>query len=255
MAFRANPPNLAQAATQLIPRGELLASLNRATAAKVTLISAPAGSGKTSLLRAWADGPGQSYRLAVVQVRRDQQDTQQFWLAVLSAIRQASSTPGEGAQLAATPDFNEAGIGERVLSELAEHRDRTFLIIDDLHELTSPEALTQLTRLLQSLPQHVHAILATRRDLRLRLHKLRLAGELAEIRAADLRFTQRETSEFLDGAPGITLPEAQAAKLCQRTEGWLPGWPLAAMSLATSPDRERFVAEFSGSSRTVAEYL
>ena len=219
MAFRANPPNLAQAATQLIPRGELLASLNRATAAKVTLISAPAGSGKTSLLRAWADGPGQSYRLAVVQVRRDQQDTQQFWLAVLSAIRQASGTPGEGTQLAATPDFNEAGIGERVLSELAEHRDRTFLIIDDLHELTSPQALTQLTRLLQNLPQHVHAILATRRDLQLRLHKLRLAGELAEIRAADLRFTQRETSEFL-AASGITLSEAQATKLYQRTEGW-----------------------------------
>ncbi|HTA09559.1 MAG TPA: LuxR C-terminal-related transcriptional regulator [Streptosporangiaceae bacterium] len=254
MAFRANPPKLAQAATQLIPRGELLASLDRATAAKVTVISAPAGSGKTSLLRAWADGPGQSYRLAVVQVRRDQQDTQQFWLAVLSAIRQASSAPGEGAQLAATPDFNDAGIGERVLSELAEHRDRTFLIIDDLHELTSPEALSQLTLLLQNLPQHVHAILATRRDLRLRLHQLRLAGELAEIRAADLRFTQRETSEFLD-ASGITLSEAQAAKLHQRTEGWAAGLRLAAMSLATSPDRESFVAEFSGSSRTVAEYL
>jgi LuxR family maltose regulon positive regulatory protein len=238
----------------LIPRGELLASLDRATAAKVTVISAPAGSGKTSLLRAWADGPGQSYRLAVVQVRRDQQDTQQFWLAVLSAIRQASSAPGEGAQLAATPDFNDAGIGERVLSELAEHRDRTFLIIDDLHELTSPEALSQLTLLLQNLPQHVHAILATRRDLRLRLHQLRLAGELAEIRAADLRFTQRETSEFLD-ASGITLSEAQAAKLHQRTEGWAAGLRLAAMSLATSPDRESFVAEFSGSSRTVAEYL
>jgi len=218
------------------------------------VISAPAGSGKTSLLRAWADGPGQSYRLAVVQVRRDQQDTQQFWLAVLSAIRQASSAPGEGAQLAATPDFNDAGIGERVLSELAEHRDRTFLIIDDLHELTSPEALSQLTLLLQNLPQHVHAILATRRDLRLRLHQLRLAGELAEIRAADLRFTQRETSEFLD-ASGITLSEAQAAKLHQRTEGWAAGLRLAAMSLATSPDRESFVAEFSGSSRTVAEYL
>ena len=211
MAFRANPPKLAQAATQLIQRADLLASLDRATAAKVTLISAPAGSGKTSLLRAWADGPGQPYRLAVVQVRRDQQDSQQFWLAVLSAIRQASGAAGEGEPLAATPDFNEAAIGERVLSELVEHRDRTFLVIDDLHELTSPEALTQLTVLLQKLPPHLHAILATRRDLRLRLHKLRLAGELAEIRAADLRFTQRETSEFLD-ASGIALSEAQARR-------------------------------------------
>jgi LuxR family transcriptional regulator, maltose regulon positive regulatory protein len=228
--------------------------MDRATAAKVTLISAPAGSGKTSLLRAWADGPGQPYRLAVVQVRRDQQDSQQFWLAVLGAIRAASGTPGEGKQLAATPDFNEAAIGERVLTELAEHRDRTFLVIDDLHELTSPEALTQLTRLLEKFPQHVHAILATRRDLPLRLHKLRLAGGLAEIRAADLRFTQRETREFL-AASGIALSEAGVAKLHQRTEGWAAGLRLAAISLASSPDPERFVAEFSGSSRTVAEYL
>src|SRR6202161_3720476 len=107
------------AAPRLIQRGELLASLDRATEAKVTIISAPAGSGKTSLLRAWADGPGQQYRLAVVKVQRDQQDSQQFWLAVLSAIRQATCTPGEGEQLAATPDFNVSAIGERVLSELA----------------------------------------------------------------------------------------------------------------------------------------
>jgi LuxR family maltose regulon positive regulatory protein len=189
-----------------------------------------------------------------MQVRRDQQDSQQFWLAVLSAIRHASGTPGEGEQLAATPDFNEAAIGERVLSELAEHRDRTFLVIDDLHELTSPETLMQLTRLLEKLPPHVHAILATRRDLPLRLHKLRLAGELAEIRAADLRFTERETRQFLETS-GIAMSDAGAAKLHQRTEGWAAGLRLAAISLASSPDPERFVAEFSGSSRTVAEYL
>jgi LuxR family maltose regulon positive regulatory protein len=254
VAFRTNIPKPAQAAPRLIQRGELLASLDRATTAKVTLISAPAGSGKTSLLRAWAEGAGQPYRLAVVQVRRDQRDSQQFWLAVLSAIRAASGTPGEGEQLAATPDFNEAAISERVLSELAAHHDRTFLVIDDLHELTSAEAFMQLTRLLEKLPQHVHAILATRRDLPLRLHKLRLAGELADIRAADLRFTERETHQFLANS-GIALSEAGVAKLHQRTEGWAAGLRLAAISLASSPDPERFVAEFSGSSRTVAEYL
>src|SRR6202046_2812436 len=177
VAFRTDPPEAAQAATRLIQRGDLLSSLDRATAAKVTLISAPAGSGKTSLLRAWADGPGQGYRLAVVPVRRDQQDTQQFCLPVLAAIRQVPGGPGDGEQLAATPDFNETAIAERVLSELTAHHDRTFLVIDDLHELTSPEALMQLTRLLEELPEHVHAILATRRDLPLRLHQLRLAGD------------------------------------------------------------------------------
>ena len=116
------------------------------------------------------------------------------------------------------------------------------------------EALAQLTRLLTSLPPNAHAILTTRRDLRLRLHQLRLTGELAEIRAADLRFTERETRELLD-ASGITLSEAGAALLHQRTEGWAAGLRLAAISLAGHPDPERFVAEFSGSDRMVTEYL
>jgi LuxR family transcriptional regulator, maltose regulon positive regulatory protein len=194
------------------------------------------------------------HRLAVVQVQRDQRDSQQFWIAVLSAIRQAYGMSGEGEQLAATPDFNQGAIVDRVLAALTGHRDHTFLIIDDLHELNSQEALTELTRLLERLPEHVHAILATRRNLPLRLHKLRLAGDLAEIRTGDLRFTRRETREFLEAA-GIELSEAGAAKLHHRTEGWAAGLRLAAISLASSPDPERFVAEFSGSSRTVAEYL
>jgi LuxR family maltose regulon positive regulatory protein len=254
VVFTADHRNPGPAAPRLIQRGELLASLDRAAQAKVTLISAPAGSGKTSLLRAWADGPGQPNRLAVVQVQRDQQDSQQFWLAVLGAIRKAHGTPGEDEQLAATPGFSPGAIADRVLAELAEHRDRTFLVIDDLHELTSPEGLAQLTRLLEKLPPHVHAILTSRRSLPLRLHKLRLAGDLAEIRTADLRFTQRETREFLE-ASGIVLSEAGAAQLHQRTEGWAAGLRLAVISLAGRPDPERFVAEFSGSNRTVAEYL
>jgi LuxR family transcriptional regulator, maltose regulon positive regulatory protein len=97
-------------------------------------------------------------------------------------------------------------------------------------------------------------MLTTRHDLPLRLHQLRLAGELAEIRVADLRFTERETRMLLE-ASGITLSEAGAALLHQRTEGWAAGLRLAVTSLAGHPDPERFVAEFSGSDRTVAEYL
>ena len=220
----------------------------------MTIISAPAGSGKTSLLRAWADRPGQSHRLAVVQVERNQQDAQQFWFALLDAVRHASGAAGCAGPPAATPDFNGPAMVDRVLSELADHRGRVILVIDDLHELNSPEALAQLTRLLTNLPPDAHAMLATRRDLRLRLHQLRLGGELAEIRAADLRFSERETRELL-AASGIALPDAGAALLHQRTEGWAAGLRLAAISLADHPDPERFVAEFSGSNRTVAEYL
>lgn len=245
---------MAPATPQLIDRGDLLAALDRAAAKKVTIISAPAGSGKTSLLRAWAGRPGQPHRLAVMQMQHDQHDAQQFWLALLNAVRQASATTSRAEPPAATPSFNGRAMVDRVLSELADARDGITLVIDDLHELNSPEALVQLTRLLANLPPNVHAVLATRRDLRLRLHRLRLAGELAELRAADLRFTERETRELLD-ASGIALSEDGAALLHQRTEGWAAGLRLAAISLAGHPDPERFVAEFSGSDRTVAEYL
>jgi LuxR family transcriptional regulator, maltose regulon positive regulatory protein len=245
---------VARTTPRLIDRGDLLAALDRASARKVTIISAPAGSGKTSLLRAWADRPGQRHRLAVVQVRRDQHDAQDFWLALLGAVRHASG-PASGAEPPApTVDFNGQTMADRVLAELADHRGRLVLVIDDLHELNAPDALTQLTRLLTNLPPDVHAVLATRRDLRLHLHQLRLAGELAEIRAAELRFTERETRELL-AASGIALSEAGTALLHQRAEGWAAGLRLAALSLAGHPDPERFVQEFSGTSRTVAEYL
>jgi LuxR family transcriptional regulator, maltose regulon positive regulatory protein len=141
-----------------------------------------------------------------------------------------------------------------VLSALADARGDLTLVIDDLHELTSSAALAQLTRLLTNLPPGVHAILSTRHDLRLRLHQLRLAGELAEIRTADLRFSERETRKLLD-VSGIALSDAGAALLHQRTEGWAAGPRPTALSLADHPDPERFVVEFSGSDHTVAEYL
>jgi len=231
-----------------------VAALDRAVAGKVTIISAPAGSGKTSLLRAWADRPGQPRRLAVMQVQRDQQDAQQFWLALLDAIRHATGANSGAEPPAGTPDFNAQAMVDRVLSELADAHGGLTLVVDDLHQLHSPGALAQLTRLLTSLPPNVHAILTTRHDVPLRLHQLRLAGELAEIRAADLRFTERETRELLD-TEGIALSDSAAALLRQRTEGWAAGLRLAAISLVGHPDPERFVAEFSGSDRTVAEYL
>jgi LuxR family maltose regulon positive regulatory protein len=239
---------------RIIVRGDLLAALDRAAARKVTIISAPAGSGKTSLLRAWADYADRTHRIAFVPVRRDQEDAQEFWLALLDAVRHTSSTTSDTEPPTAAPDCNVRAVADRVLSELADPNGRITVVIDDLHELNAPGALAQLTRLLANLPPNAHVILATRRDLRLGLHQLRLAGELAEIRAADLRFSERETRELLE-ASGTALSGADAALLYQRTEGWAAGLRLAAILLAGHPDPERFVAEFSGTDRTVAEYL
>jgi LuxR family maltose regulon positive regulatory protein len=240
--------------TRLIARGELLAALDRAVTHKVTVISAPAGSGKTSLLRAWADRPPQTHRVAFVTVRRDQRDEQLFWLALLRAVRETVGERDTDEPLIATPAFNAETMVDRVLSSLADYPGRLVLVLDDLHELDSTGVPTHLTRLLTQLPEHVHAVLGTRRDLRLRVHQLRLAGDLAEIRAADLRFTEAETREVL-AASGVVVSDQALATLHKRTEGWAAGIRLAAISLAEHPDAERFVAEFSGSNRTVADYL
>jgi LuxR family transcriptional regulator, maltose regulon positive regulatory protein len=236
-----------------IDRGQLVAALDRAAAAKVTVVSAPAGSGKTSLLRPWADRPG---RLAVVQVQPGQHDAQPFWLTLLDAVRRAVGRPGDAEPSAAAPGSDAAALAGRVLSELTDARGGITLVIDDLHELSPPAAVAQLTRLLASLPPQAHAVLTTRHDLPLRLHRLRLAGELAgelaEIRAAELRFSEAETRALL-AASGIALSEGGVARLHQRTEGWAAGLRLAV--LAGHSDPERFVAEFSGSDRTVAGYL
>src|SRR6185437_3358702 len=126
MTMHQRPPGL-------IDRGDLLAALDSAVARKVTIISAPAGSGKTSLLRAWADRPDQPRRLAVVQVRRDQQDAQYFWLALLDAVRLVRGAEAP----AATPDFDAAAMADKVLAELAEAGGGIMLVIEDLHELNS----------------------------------------------------------------------------------------------------------------------
>ena len=180
---------------------------------------------------------------------------QLFWLELLGAIRAAAGTGDGGAQLPpVTPGASGSAMVAKVLSELEESCDRLVLVIDDLHELSAPEAAGQLTTLLTGLPAGARVIVATRRALPLRLHRLRLAGDLAEIRAAELRFTEDETRQLLARA-GIAVAGHVAAVLHQRTEGWAAGLRLAVLSLAGHPEPERFVAEFSGSDRTVAEYL
>src|SRR5713101_6195614 len=240
-------------AAGLLRRDDLLAALDRASLRKVTVISAPPGSGKTSLLRVWSDRAGKDRRVAFVTVPRDQQDAQEFWLAVLDAIRQTDST-ADSRRHTAAPAFGGEMMVDAVISELAKAAGVIVLVIDDLHELSSADALSQLEHLLSVLPKSAHVVLSSRRDPSIRLHQLRLAGEVAELRASDLRFTASETRELLT-ASEISLSDSGAAVLYERTEGWAAGLRLAVISLNGHPEPDRFVDEFSGTDRAIGEYL
>ncbi len=223
-------------------------------AARVTQISAPAGSGKTFLLRSWIGEAGLADRAAWVSVRGGERDPQRFWISVADALRDTAAGATLVRAVTAEPDLDGWAMVERLLADLDSLPDRIWLLIDDVHELDSSEALRQLELLVMRGPAELRFVLATRRDVRLGLHRLRLEGELTEIRAADLRFTADEAQALLEAA-GVALPDSALALLHQRTEGWAAGLRLAALSLAEHPDPERFAAEFSGRERTVAEYL
>src|SRR5690348_3207677 len=222
------------------------------TSARVTVVSAPPGSGKTVLLRSWLSQAGAVGSAGRVTVRRGERDPQQFWLSVLGALRQTAPGLVLVQPLTAAPDLDGWAIAERLLKDLAPLEDRIYLVIDDLHELGPAEAQQQLELLMMRAPEELRFVLATRHDVRLGLHRLRLEGELAEIREPDLRFTVAEAEELFKAAR-VKLPDP--ALLVERTEGWAAGVRLAALSLAGHPDPGRFAEEFSGTERTVAEYL
>jgi LuxR family maltose regulon positive regulatory protein len=236
----------------VVSRCALFARL--AEAERVVQISAPAGSGKTVLMRSWIADAGLARNAAWVPVDGQERDPQGFWISVADALRGTAAGSALVRPLTAAPDLDSWAVVERLLIDLAPLEDRLWLVIDDAHLLDSGEVLAQLQLLLLRAPPHLRFVLVSRRDLKLGLHRLRLDGELTEIRAADLRFSLTE-AQALFGATGLDLPEEALARLHGRTEGWAAGLRLAALSLAGHPDPEGFAAKFSGTDRTVAEYL
>ncbi len=233
-------------------RRRLFDRLGRAT--RVTQISALAGSGKTYLLRSWIAESGLEDRTAWVSVQAAEPDPQRFWISVLDALRNTRAGSKLVRPLTGAPDLDGWTVIERLLEDLEPLEDSLWLVIDDVHELRSAEALAQLELLMMRAPAELRFVLATRHEVRLGLHRLRLEGELTEIRAADLQFSLDE-ARTLFAAAGVELPESALAALVSRTEGWAAGLRLAALSPAGHLDPQRFAAEFSGSERTVAQYL
>jgi LuxR family transcriptional regulator, maltose regulon positive regulatory protein len=225
-----------------------------ARAGRVTQVSAPAGSGKTFLLRSWIGAAGLAGSTAWVSVPRQERNPQRFWVSVVNGLQQTAAGSAVVRPLTAAPDLDGWAVVEGLLKDLESLRERAWLVIDDVHELRSAEVQRQLELLLMRAPPELRCVLATRHDVRLGLHRLRLEGEVTEIRSAHLRFTLDE-ARALFRAAGVELPESALTLLHARTEGWAAGLRLAALSLAGHRDPEQFAAEFSGSERTVAEYL
>ena len=236
----------------IVSRLELFERLGEA--GRVVHLSAPAGSGKTILLRSWFGETGLEESAAWVAVGPDERDPQQFWISTADALRGTTAGSKLVKALTAAPDLDGWGIVERLLTELGQLEDRMWLVIDDLHELHTDETLRQLELFLMRAPATLRFVLATRHDLRLGLHRLRLEGDLTEIRAADLRFTLADSRTFFEAA-GVQVSDSALQMLLERTEGWVAGLRLAALSLRGHADPERFAAEFSGTERTVADYL
>jgi len=242
----------ASAARRIVARRALFARLSGA--GRVTVLSAPAGSGKTVLLRSWIAETGLAERAAWVPVHGEERHPQRFWISVADALRDTTTGSALVRPLTAAPDLDGWAIVERLLEDLHSMPEQVWLVIDDLHELRSAHALRQLELLVMRAPAELRFVLASRRDPQLGLHRLRLDEELTEIRAAELRFTLDESRDLLNAA-GARLSDSALALLHERTEGWAAGLRLAALSLAGHPDPDLFAAGFSGSERTVAEYL
>jgi LuxR family maltose regulon positive regulatory protein len=240
-----------------VMRSRLIARLLNGLRTRLTLLAAPAGFGKSTLLaQALAAARPEGQEIAWVSLDEGDNYPTRFWSYACSALERAS--PGLGtpalAVLRAAPTTVEPALAE-LLNALAAHAADVVLMLDDYHAITNPAIHEQISFLLDHAPPQFHFLIASRIDPPLPLARWRARGELAELRAADLRFTTDEALQFFAETMGLRLDAEIVAALEARTEGWAAGLQLAALSLQGQADVRSFIASFSGSHRHVADYL
>lgn len=244
----------------LVARDRLLRRLEDGAATRLTLVSAPPGYGKTTLLASWLARRGGARTrgdcaVAWLSLDAGDSDPASFWRGVATALRGAISAGGvPSEQLTASSAVADVSV-PAVLNYLAETPRDVLLVLDDFHAADQPEVAAGLSFLVEHLPPHAHVVLCTRADPDLALARWRARGELVEIRAEDLRFTPQETATYLERADIAPLTVAQVAALDSRTEGWIAALQLAAISLAGRTDVAAFVEGFAGDNRFVVDYL
>jgi LuxR family transcriptional regulator, maltose regulon positive regulatory protein len=239
----------------IVRRPRLIARLNAGLDRKLTLLSAPAGFGKTTLLSDWIAGCGR--QSAWLSLDSGDNDPARFLAYLVVALQTIEASIGAGMlgalRSSQLPPLEP--ILTALLNDLTTLSDPFILVLDDYHVLDAQPVDQALTFLLEHLPPQIHLVIATREDPHLPLARLRAGGHLTELRAADLRFTASEAAAFLNQAMGLSLSAADVAALETCTEGWVAGLQLAAISLQGHPNPARFITEFTGSHRFVMDYL
>src|SRR5579871_939209 len=240
---------------QLVSRPRLLERLNTGLRHKLTLISAPAGFGKTTLVSEWLAGCERP--AAWLSLDEGDNDPARFLAYLIAALQTIAPTLGKGVLgvlQSPQPPSTEALL-TTLLNDLTAIPNQFVLALDDYHLIEAQPIDQALTYLVEHLPPQMHLVIATRQDPGLPLARLRARGHLTELRAADLRFIPAEAANFLNQVMGLGLSAEDITALEQRTEGWIAGLQLAALSLQGPPDAASFISSFTGSHHFVMDYL
>jgi len=250
---------------QLVSRPRLIERLNHGLHHKLTLISAPAGFGKTTVVTEWIrdlqreNHPENAAKIAWCSLDDGDDDLNRFLTYLIAALNQIDWPDSIGAGALTMLESPQPPPSEAVLTSLINEitviPDKAILVLDDYHVIDSQPVHDALAFLLDNLPPQLHLVIATREDPPIQISRLRVRGQLTEIRALDLRFTSTETAEFLNRVMGLNLSGEDIVALETRTEGWIAGLQLAAISMKGHKDASEFIESFSGSNRLVLDYL
>jgi LuxR family maltose regulon positive regulatory protein len=246
----------------LVPRPRLSERLDRGAESKLTLVSAPAGFGKTTLLAEWvaewlAVAPAAGRSAAWLSLDPSDNHPIAFWTYLIAALQTAAPRVGAGAisllQSPRPPRIQ--AILAMLLNELATIPNDVVLLLDDYHVVEVGDIHDGMAFLIDHLPPQLHLVIASRTDPALPLARLRARGELVELRAADLRFTADEAAAYLHQVMGLALTARDVAALEGRTEGWIAALQLAALSMQGRENVPGFIRTFAGDDRYIVDYL
>ncbi len=240
----------------LVRRDRLIAQLDAGITARLTLITAPAGFGKSTLLSEWIEQAHSTRPVAWLSLDDRDSTPRVFWRYVLAAVNTAVPGIADAAQtMLATADATIEAVLVTLINDLDANSTGLVLVLDDFQVIEDPDIHAGILLLIERLPSQIRLVIASRSDPPLPLGRMRARAELSELRAADLRFTDAEASAYLNGTMQLSLHEAQIAALGERTEGWIAALQLAALSVQGRADASEFIAGFAGDDRFIVDYL